>query len=92
VPLSKTAAEPQFEVFGQRHELSDTIVTSNLPFQKWTSVFASERLTGAPLDRNTHHVHILEMYAESYHLKQSLLPLTILRLATTVKSENCWVI
>ena len=43
----------------------------NLPFQEWTSVFASERLTGALLDRITHHVHILEMNGESYRLKQS---------------------
>ena len=48
-----------------------TIVTSNLPFQEWTSVFANERLTGALLDRITHHVHILEMNADSYRLKQS---------------------
>ena len=48
-----------------------TIVTSNLPFQEWTTVFASECLTGALLDRITHHVHILEMNADSYRLKQS---------------------
>jgi hypothetical protein len=36
-------------------------VTSNLPFDEWTSMFGSERLTGALLDRLTHHVHILEM-------------------------------
>ena len=40
-------------------------------FQEWTTVFASERLTGALLDRITHHVHILEMNGESYRLKQS---------------------
>jgi DNA replication protein DnaC len=34
-------------------------------------VFASERLTGALLDRLTHHVHILEMNGDSYRLKQS---------------------
>jgi DNA replication protein DnaC len=34
-------------------------------------VFGSERLTGALLDRLTHHVHILEMNGESYRLKQS---------------------
>ena len=34
-------------------------------------MFVSERLTGALLDRITHHVHILEMNAESYRLKQS---------------------
>ena len=47
------------------------LVASNLPLVDWTSVFASERLTGAPLDRLTHHVHILEMNADSYRLKQS---------------------
>ncbi len=43
-------------------------MTSNLPFDEWTSVFGSERLTGALLDRLTHHVHILEMNGESYRL------------------------
>ncbi len=49
------------------------IVTSNLPFDQWTEVFASERPTGAPLDRLTHHVQILEMNGDSYRLKQSKL-------------------
>jgi hypothetical protein len=40
-------------------------------FDEWTSVFASERLTGALLDRLTHHVHILEMNGDSYRLKHS---------------------
>ena len=44
---------------------------SNLPFDEWTEVFGSERLTGALLDRLTHHVHILEMNGESYRLKHS---------------------
>ncbi len=48
-----------------------TLVTSNLPFDEWTEVFGSERLTGALLDRLTHHVHILEMNGESYRLNQS---------------------
>ena len=71
VPLSQTGAELLFEVFSQRYERGATIVTSNLPFDEWTSVFGSERLTGALLDRLTHHVHILEMNGESYRLAQS---------------------
>jgi IstB-like ATP binding protein len=71
VPLSQTGAELLFEVFSQRYERGSTIVTSNLPFDEWTSVFASERLTGALLDRLTHHVHILEMNGDSYRPKQS---------------------
>ncbi len=71
VPLSQTGAELLFEIFSQRHERGSTIVTSNLPFEEWTSVFGSQRLTGALLDRLTHHVHILELNGESYRLKQS---------------------
>jgi DNA replication protein DnaC len=71
VPLSSTRAELLFEVFSQRHERSSTIVISNLPFEEWTSVLGSERLTGALLDRLTHHVHILTMNGDSYRLAQS---------------------
>jgi DNA replication protein DnaC len=71
VPLSKTGAELLFEVFSQRYERASTLVTSNLPFQEWTEILGSERLTGALLDRLTHHVHILEMNGDSFRLKQS---------------------
>jgi DNA replication protein DnaC len=71
VPLSQIGAELLFEVFSQRYERGSTIVTSNLPFDEWTSVFGSERLTGALLDRLTRHVHILEMNGKSYRLTHS---------------------
>ena len=71
VPLSKTGAEMLFEVFSQRYERTSTLVTSNLPFAEWTEVLGSERLTGALLDRLTHHVHILEMNGDSFRLKNS---------------------
>ena len=71
VPLSKTGAELLFEVFSQRYERGSTLVTTNLPFDEWTEVFGSERLTGALLDRLTHHVNILEMNGDSYRLNQS---------------------
>ena len=71
VPLSKTGAEFLFEVFSQRYERGSILVTSNLPFDESTEVFGSERLTGALLDRLTHHVNILEMNGDSYRLNQS---------------------
>lgn len=71
VPLSKTGAELLFEVFSQRYERGSVLVTTNLPFDEWTEVLGSERLTGALLDRLTHRVHILEMNGESYRLRQS---------------------
>ena len=50
VPLSKTGAELLFEVFSQRYERGSILVTSNLPFDEWTEIFGSERLTGALLE------------------------------------------
>jgi DNA replication protein DnaC len=71
VPLSRTGAELLFEIFSQRYERGATLVTSNLPFNEWTEILGTERLTGALLDRLTHHIHILEMNGDSYRLKES---------------------
>jgi DNA replication protein DnaC len=46
-------------------------VTTNLPFENWTEVLGSERLTGAALDRLTHCCHILETKGESYRLQDA---------------------
>jgi len=62
---------PLSEVISQRYERGSIIITSNLPFDEWTEIFGAERLTGAILDRLTHHVNILEMNGESFRLKQS---------------------
>jgi DNA replication protein DnaC len=83
VPLSRTGAELLFEIFSQRYERGATLVTSNLPFPEWTEVLGSERLTGALLDRLTHHIHILEMNGESYRLKESKQARSIAKNRTT---------
>jgi DNA replication protein DnaC len=70
-PLSKTGAELLFELTSQRYERGSTMITSNLPFDEWTETSGTERLTGARLDRLTHHVNILEMDGDSYRLGQS---------------------
>ena len=71
VPFSKTGAELLFEFFAERYERGSVMVTTNLPFDQWTEVLGSERLTGALLDRLTHRVHILEMNGESYRFRES---------------------
>ena len=72
-PSTASAPEHLFGFFSQCYELTSLIVTTNLPFADWPQVFADdERLAGALLDRLTHHVHILEIEAESYRLKASL--------------------
>jgi DNA replication protein DnaC len=71
VPLSKTGAELLFDLISQRYERGSRRGTSNLPLDEWTETFGSERLTGALLDRLTHHVSILEMNGENYRLANS---------------------
>jgi DNA replication protein DnaC len=71
VPFSKTGAELLFDVVSRAYERTSLIVTTNLPFENWTEVLGSERLTGAMLDRLTHRVHILEANGASYRLKDA---------------------
>ena len=88
VPLSKTGAELLFEVFSQRYERGSVLVTTNLPFDEWTEVFGTERLTGALLDRLTHQVHILKMNGESFRLNQSQKRQQQRRAAATTSSPD----
>mgnify|MGYP003892439557 CR=1 FL=1 len=72
VPFSKMGAELLFEVVSRAYERTSLMVTTNLPFEAWTEVLGSQRLTGALLDRLTHRVHILEANGESFRLNDSL--------------------
>lgn len=71
VPATKVGAELLFDVVSHAYERTSVIVTSNLPFEQWTEVLGSERLTGATLDRLTHRCHILEMNTESFRLRDA---------------------
>ena len=71
VPFSKAGAELLFEVVSRAYERLSLIVSTNLPFEQWTEVMGSERLTGAMLDRLTHRVNIIEANGESYRLKDA---------------------
>jgi len=71
VPFTKAGAELLFEVISRAYERTSLIVTTNLPFEEWTEVLGSERLTGALLDRLTHRVHILEANGESFRLRHA---------------------
>ena len=71
VPASKVGAELLFDVISTAYERTSVMVTTNLPFDHWTEVLGSERLTGATLDRLTHRCHIIETKGESYRLRDA---------------------
>ena len=73
LPMDTRGAEHLFGFFSQCYEQVSLVVTTNLPFAEWPSIFAGDaRLAGAVIDRLTHRVHIVEIAGESYRLKQSL--------------------
>lgn len=71
VPASKLGAELFFDVIAQAYERSSIVLTTNMPFERWTEILGCERLTGAVLDRLTHRCHIIEAGGPSYRLAQA---------------------
>jgi len=72
VPLHKDAAELLFQVISDCYERRSLIITSNLEFSQWNTVFGDNRLTAALIDRLIHHSHIVIFSGESYRLAQSM--------------------
>ncbi len=68
---SPSGAELLFDVISRAYERTSVIVTTNLPFERWTEVLGNERLVGATLDRLTHRCHLLEATGESYRLREA---------------------
>lgn len=61
-----------FSVFASRYERKSTMVTTNLPFEQWETIFQDVAMTAALVDRLTHHCHLLEMNGDSYRFKEGL--------------------
>ena len=70
--FTRAGAELLFQVFADRYERHSLLVTSNLAFSEWGTVFQGERMTAALLDRLTHRCHIFEMNGESYRFRESM--------------------
>jgi DNA replication protein DnaC len=72
VPLADIGAEFLFQVISERAERKALIVTTNLPFSEWTTVFPNPRLCKALLDRITDRAHIIETGTESFRFRRTM--------------------
>jgi len=72
VPLAELGAEFLFQVIADRAERAALIVTTNLPFSEWTTVFPNPRLCKALLDRVTDRAHIIETGTESFRFRRTV--------------------
>lgn len=66
--FNKYESELLFKVISDRSERSSTIVTTNLPFSRWTELFENNTLVSALVDRLTFRSHVLDMSGPSYRL------------------------
>lgn len=72
LPLSRADADLLFRVLSERHERRPVIVTTNLPFSEWTTVFPDVRLCRAVVDRLTHRAHLIDTGTESIRFADAL--------------------
>jgi DNA replication protein DnaC len=71
VQQSREEMEVLFTLLAERYERGSVMITSNLPFSKWESIFKDPMTTAAAIDRLVHHSVILELNVPSYRLEQA---------------------
>jgi DNA replication protein DnaC len=73
VPIDKQGAQLLFRIISDSYERRSLIITTNMEFSKWGSIFTDDQMAAAMIDRLAHHGYILLFAGESYRMKHALM-------------------
>ena len=73
LPLDADGARLLFQVFSGAYERQSVIITTNLEFSRWGSVFGDDQMAAAVIDRVVHHGRLLQFRGESYRVRHALM-------------------
>jgi DNA replication protein DnaC len=73
VPLDRTGAQLLFRIIADSYEARSIIITTNLEFSKWGSVFTDDQMAAAMIDRLAHHGQLVVFVGESYRMQHALM-------------------
>ena len=73
VPVDKEGAQLLFRIISDSYETRSLVITTNLEFSKWGSVFTDDQMAAAMIDRLAHHGHLVVFEGESYRMKHALM-------------------
>jgi DNA replication protein DnaC len=74
LPADSRSADLLYNVVSRRHEQRSTVITTNLPFKQWGTIFPGAACVAALVDRFVQHCHVLDIDADSWRQKESLEP------------------
>lgn len=73
VPVDRQGAQLLFRIVADSYERRSLVLTTNLEFSKWGSIFTDDQMAAAMIDRLAHHGHIVLFEGESYRMKNALM-------------------
>jgi len=73
VPVDRQGAQLLFRIIADSYERRSIVLTTNLEFSKWGTIFTDDQMAAAMIDRLAHHGHIVLFEGESYRMKHALM-------------------
>ena len=73
LPLDADGARLLFQVFADAYERQSVVITTNLEFSRWGSVFGDDQMAAAVIDRIVHHGRLVQFRGESYRVRHALM-------------------